>query len=388
MTFPNLASQVALLQGELRPAENIIAKSGLQTPIAVRLAVNPPNTSAPRAAPSLELRDVSPGRYTLFIEGLDVASGVALYEGVQSLEVKNGVRANTVAKGATPENTPTVQAVRLQRALGSLRAVAPTAPEENLSYVARIGVFTAQMKPSESGLLGVLSSVPTGRDQSLLLEARDAAGNLRFQTRQRVTVHNREQAVTLGNWQSIRVDNAAPHIVVLEGGFESERNAPYRLSLQIDAQGASLLEQVEIHWGDGTSQMVALGGTSSVLNLEHAYGTVGAQTITITAVSRSGTVAQTAQVVQVNSSDATLEATRSLVTLEVGNVPLNASAVYARFIPKPSRTADVPRPRPSSHARCCWQNRRTSSLVDDDTPRARPCLDVGVERRPVPGSGG
>jgi outer membrane protein assembly factor BamB len=333
LVFTELAHQVTFIQGELRPTENIIAKNGFQQPVAVRLDSTIPATNSSRAAPSLELRDLYPGHYTLFVEGFDVAGGVALYEGVQKLEVKPNVRTNTVAKGASTENPTTIQSVRLQRALGTLRVLTTLAPEENLSYVARVAAFTAPMKLMDKGLTGVLSSMPTGRDQMVLLEARDAAGNLRFQAHQHVTIQNSEQSVTLG-WQAVRTDTAAPNVVVLEANPESDQNKLYRLSVRADSLGISMVEQVEIHWGDGTSQTVAVGAVGGILNLEHVYDTTGAQVITITALSRSGTAAQAVQLVQVNGLNPTQVETRSLVTLEVGNVPLNASAVYARFTPE------------------------------------------------------
>jgi outer membrane protein assembly factor BamB len=333
LVFPELAHQVTFIRGELRPTENIIAKNGFQQPVVVRLDSTTPATNSSRAAPSLELRDLYPGHYTLFVEGFDVAGGVALYEGVQKLEVKPNVRTNTVAKGASTENPTTIQSVRLQRALGTLRVLTTLAPEENLSYVARVGAFTAPLKLTDKGLMGVLSSVPTGREQMVLLEARDAAGNLRFQAHQHVTVQNSEQSVTLG-WQAVRTDTAAPNVAVLEANPESDQNKLYRLSVRVDSLGISMVDQVEIHWGDGTSQTIAVGAVGGILNLEHVYDTTGAQVITITALSRSGTAAQAVQLVQVNGLNPTQVETRSLVTLEVGNVPLNASAVYARFTPE------------------------------------------------------
>lgn len=130
------------------------------------------------------------------------------------------------------------------------------------------------------------------------------------------------------------VHNAPPAVGIdaPTAGTQAAVGVPVALSATVTDPGTADTFSCQIDWGDGTSEAGSL--TAGTCTGAHAYGTVGAQMLTVTATDNAGASAAAATVVTTTAAPTTVTLTPSTLTPVVGEpVALTASVVDATTPP-------------------------------------------------------
>lgn len=189
--------------------------------------------------------------------------------------------------------------LKLNRLVSGVNVTADGA-QSGLFFSAKVGGSRAGLNFSQGTLNGSVQGVPTGRDQQLIVEGRNASGVLVQQGQVGVSI---SESDVNANVSLQTLTYQAPAAPSLSGPATIRQNELYTLQVGLSNPSDSTLESVRVDWGDGSvPTREAVSGQAATLALTHTYTTSGTQTITTTVTNAAGVSSTSTLTVQVQAT--------------------------------------------------------------------------------------
>ena len=296
------------------------------TPVTKPFSLNTQGLNGQAAV--LKVDQLPVGTYRVDVRALDRANGTVLFQATREI----GAKLSAASGNETPQN------LVLDRSKGDIQIeVTGVNSAEPLVYTASIGLFSTTLKPNGALQSGRITNVPTGKNQFVIVHARDRVGTLRFQGYAQLDVLNalqkpqvllRAVEANSTSFRDLKIE-ATEEVVVKQAG---------KLAFSGTATGtnATGLHRVVIDWGDGSQEISTLNQATLNLTRSHTWDNVGAQLVILTMIAPDGMAQQAALLLPVKGkADQTPPNGRiTLLSLEIGNTPIKSTGVTVRLIPK------------------------------------------------------